>query len=257
MKKILLLFAVIISVIVVLIVMQASNSKGNEKVELTISAATSLQEVLNDIKEVYKKEHPTVNLNINFGGSGTLQKQISEGAPVDLFMSASERHFAPLIANDEIVKGDYVNLLKNEIVLVVPKGNVKLEKFEELIGVQSISIGTPETVPAGRYAVELFQSIGIWDEVEPNIIYANNVRQVLTYVETGNVEAGIVYKTDILNSDKIQIVATANESLHSPIVYPVGILKGSKHYKEAKDFYYFLQSEEIVKVFERYGFTAI
>ena len=96
----------------------------------------------------------------------------------------------------------------------------------------------------------------IWKDVESKVVYAKDVRQVLSYVETGNVEAGIVYKTDALVSDKVEIVASADPATHTPIIYPVGIIKDSEQYEAAKEFYEYLQSEDALKVFEEYGFTT-
>lgn len=256
MRKGFMFIAVIVLIILTLVAILSIDAKKTVKKELTISAAASLQDALYEVKNIFENENPDISLNFNFGSSGTLQKQIAQGAPVDLFFSESEKQFAPLLESGEINQQDSIILLENELVLVVPKGKSKSEQLDELNVVQSIAIGIPESVPAGKYAVEFLQNQGIWNKVKENIVYVKDVRQVLTYVESGNVEAGIVYKTDILNSEAIDIVATINKNLHSPIVYPVGILKNSKHYKEALEFYLFLQTGEIKKVFERYGFTA-
>ena len=111
-------------------------------------------------------------------------------------------------------------------------------------------------MPAGKYAKESLEKTDLWKDVESKVVYAKDVRQVLSYVETGNVAAGIVYKTDALVSDKVNIVATADPETHTPIIYPVGIIKDSKNYEEAKDFYSYLQSDDALKVFEEYGFTT-
>ena len=111
-------------------------------------------------------------------------------------------------------------------------------------------------MPAGQYGVESLQNMKLWSAVESKIVYTKDVRQVLTYTETENVDAGIVYKTDALVSDKVSVVASANEDTHTPIIYPVGVIKDSKHVKEAEDFYHFLQSDEAMKVFEKYGFQG-
>ena len=105
-----------------------------------------------------------------------------------------------------------------------------IKGFEDLAKaeIDKISIGTPETVPAGKYAKESLEKTDIWKDVESKVVYAKDVRQVLSYVETGNVAAGIVYKTDALVSDKVNIVATADPETHTPIIYPVGIIKDSK-----------------------------
>lgn len=232
----------------------ASESKENEK--LTISAAASLKDAMDVIQHTYEEEHPEITLQFNFGGSGSLQQQISQGAPVDLFFSAAEDKFDLLVDEGTIAKEDGIDLLGNELVLVVPKENQSIKGFEDLVTeTDKISIGTPETVPAGKYAKEFLENMDIWEDIESKVVYAKDVRQVLSYVETGNVEAGIVYKTDALVSNKVEIVASADPATHTPIIYPVGIIHDSKHYEAAKEFYEYLQSDEALKVFEEYGFT--
>lgn len=237
----------------------AEKESAGEKQEiaLTISAAASLKDAMDIIAQAYQDKHPEVALKFNFGGSGSLQQQISQGAPVDLFFSAAEDKFRVLVEQGAIAPEDGRALLGNSLVLVVPKDHATVEDFFDLAAtkVERISIGTPETVPAGTYAKEALQSLGLWSKLEAKVVYAKDVRQVLSYVETGNVEAGIVYKTDALASDKVKIAAEAAPATHSPISYPVGIIKASKNYEAAKEFYQYLQSDEAVKVFEEYGFT--
>lgn len=236
---------------------QKQKSSDNE-VELTVSAAASLKDALTEITTTFEKENSNVNIVYNFGSSGSLQQQISQGAPVDLFFSAAEEKFDQLVKEGLIEKEKGIDLLGNEIVLVVPKNADKgINKFEDIGKSDKISIGTPESVPAGKYAKETLEKLNVWKSVEEKTVYAKDVRQVLTYVETGNVDAGIVYKTDALVSSKVKIVATANENTHTPIIYPVGLIKNSSHTKEAKLFYEYLQNEESKKTFEKYGFKGL
>lgn len=236
---------------------QESNGNTKEPVELTISAAASLQESLEELQKNYEKEHSTIKITYNFGGSGALQQQILKGAPVDLFFSAAEDKFDELVIKGVIDKKQGTDLLANELVLAVPKKNEKhIQSFEDLIKADKIALGTPETVPAGKYGVETLQKMNIWEDVKSKVVYTKDVRQVLTYIETENVDAGIVYKTDALVSEKVDIIATAQGDTHTPIIYPVGVIKDSKHAKEAEDFYNYLQSDEALKVFEKYGFQG-
>ncbi|MCM3178835.1 molybdate ABC transporter substrate-binding protein [Cytobacillus horneckiae] len=236
------------------------NSTDAEKqnVELTISAAASLKDALEDIQASYEDENPEVKLSFNFAGSGSLQQQISQGAPVDLFFSAAEDKYDLLVEEGNIAEEDGSDLLGNELVLVVPEDDSTVENFADLVKdeVEKISIGTPETVPAGAYGQEALENMKIWHQIESKMVFAKDVRQVLSYVETGNVRAGIVYKTDALVSDKVKIVATAEPDTHAPIIYPVGVIKDSKNYQEAHKFYKYLRSDKAIKVFENYGFTA-
>lgn len=239
----------------------STNDQANEleeEVELTVSAAASLQEALNEITENFTKDHPNVKINYNFGASGALQQQISQGAPVDLFFSAAEDKFDQLVEEGLIEKENGVDLVGNEIVLVVPKeATLGIKSFEDLTKAERLSIGTPESVPAGKYAKETLEKLNIWTSVEENMAFAKDVRQVLTYVETNNVDAGIVYKTDALISEKVEIVAIAEETSHAPIIYPLGVIKNSSHAKEAQEFYEYLQSPSSMTTLEKYGFKGL
>lgn len=233
-------------------------NEPEEEVELTVSAAASLQEALYEITENFTKDHPNVKINYNFGASGALQQQISQGAPVDLFFSAAEDKFDQLVEEGLIEKENGVDLVGNEIVLVVPKeATLGIKSFEDLTKAERLSIGTPESVPAGKYAKETLEKLNIWTSVEENMVFAKDVRQVLTYVETNNVDVGIVYKTDALISEKVEIVATADEASHAPIIYPLGVIKNSSHAKEAQKFYEYLQSPSSMTTLEKYGFKGL
>jgi len=236
---------------------QEKEAATNEPVELTISAAASLQDALEELKTTYEKQHDTINILYNFGGSGALQQQILQGAPADLFFSAAEDKFDVLVEKEMIDQKLGTDLLANDLVLIVPKNNEKeIQSFEDLQQAGKIALGTPETVPAGQYGVDTLKNMQLWDSLESKVVYTKDVRQVLTYTETENVDAGMVYKTDALVSDKVNVVATADDAMHAPIIYPVGVLKASKHAQEAEDFYHFLQSVEAMDVFEKYGFKG-
>ncbi|MGG5254707.1 molybdate ABC transporter substrate-binding protein [Neobacillus sp. SM06] len=258
-KQYRLFFSIVLLLLAVSGCSTSEQSKKTEKtVELTVSAAASLQDALNDIQSDFEKNHPNVKIRYNFGGSGALQQQISQGAPVDLFFSAGEDPFKTLVNNGLIEKANDADLVGNELVLVVPKDSTKgINAFEDLTKADKLAIGTPESVPAGQYAKDTLTHFNLWKELTKKIIYTKDVRQVLTYVETNNVDAGIVYKTDAKISPKVKIAATAKESTHAPIVYPVGVVKNSSHLKEAKLFYDFLHSEKAIKIFEKYGFKGL
>ncbi|MFP3125365.1 molybdate ABC transporter substrate-binding protein [Ectobacillus funiculus] len=229
-----------------------------EKVELTMSAAASLQNALTDIEKTYEKDHTNIDLKFNFGASGALQQQIKQGAPVDLFFSAAEDKFDELVKEGQIDQKQGVDLVGNELVLIVPKDTTKsIKDFSDLSAqADKIALGTPEAVPAGKYAQQTLEKLNLWNQVSSKVVYAKDVRQVLSYVETGNVDAGVVYKTDALVSDKVKVVATADPKTHDPIIYPVGVVKDTKHPKEAEEFYKYLQSKAALKVLEQYGFVA-
>jgi molybdate transport system substrate-binding protein len=226
-----------------------------EKTEIMVSAAASLQNSLDIVAADYEKAHPGIKLVFNYGASGTLQKQIEQGAPADLFLSAGEKQM------DALVKGGFIEdhavLLKNQLVMIVPsdfKAEVTaLTQLTDSI-IKRVAIGQPESVPAGQYAKEALTATKAWEPLQNKLVYAKDVRQVLSYVETGNADAGFVYKTDALTSKKVAIALTAGEELHQPIHYPVGIIDNSQHQEEAEAFYRYLQSEEAEEIFASNGF---
>ncbi|NEY73858.1 molybdate ABC transporter substrate-binding protein [Bacillus mesophilus] len=234
-----------------------SSNKEDQQVELTISAAASLAEALAEVKATFEKENPTIKINYSFGSSGSLQEQIIQGAPVDLFISAAEDKFVTLVEEDLIKKEDSSILLTNELVLISSKETEDLHSFQDLLNAERISIGIPESVPAGQYAKEVLEAEDLWNLIQEKIVFAKDVRQVLTYVETKNVDAGIVYHTDALLSENVKIVSVAEKKSHSPIVYPLGILSSSAHKLETRKFYEYLQSKGALMIFEKYGFSTV
>jgi len=237
---------------------QATPAVPPAKIEMNISAAVSLKDALEEIQKNYEAKNPNIKLIYNLGASGALEKQIEQGAPADIFMSAAPKQMNDLEAKDLVNKPTRKNLVENKLVIIVPKAsNLDITKYEDLTKdeVQKLSLGETASVPAGQYAQEVLKKLGIWDKIKDKAVLAKDVRTVLTYVETGNVEAGIVYKTDAISSDKVKIVATAPEGSHQPIVYPVAVLSTTKQQKAAEDFLTYLSTPECKAIFEKYGFT--
>ncbi|TFE00173.1 molybdate ABC transporter substrate-binding protein [Jeotgalibacillus sp. R-1-5s-1] len=228
-----------------------SKQSDSAQTELTISAAASLQNALEEIQSDFENDNPDIRIQFNIGSSGSLSQQISQGAPVDLFFSAAEEPFDRL-AEEGLVSSE-VDLLGNSLVLITPDEQ-GVNVLEDIPETERISIGTPESVPAGQYAKEALEAVGLWEMVEEKVVYAKDVRQVLTYVETGNVDAGIVYQTDAMSSEDVTVVQELDAGLHGPIVYPLGIVKESE---AAELFYNYLKSEEALAVFEKYGFKGL
>ncbi|WP_462421978.1 molybdate ABC transporter substrate-binding protein [Salinicoccus sp. Marseille-QA3877] len=221
---------------------------------ITVSAAASLVDALEEVRAHFNEEYPEVQVDFNFGGSGALMQQIMQGAPADLFFSANENHFKEVVDAGYIDEENKVDLLRNEIVLVVPEGSSAISSFDDLENADRIGIGNPESVPAGEYSIETFENMNIMEEVESKLIFAEDVRQVLNYVETENVDAGVVYHTDALTSDGIEVVDTAPTDSHSPVIYPLGTLNETDNTEAQRAFYEYVQSEEAGEVFNEYGF---
>lgn len=236
---------------------QNANTKTEKSVTLTVSAAASLKDALEEIKELYQREKPHVNVTYNFGSSASLQQQIEQGAPVDIYISATSKHMTILEEKAAIMPETKKILVKNKVVLISPINTTHVTGFASLIedGIQKIALGEPNSVPAGKYGKEILMSVDIWDKLQPKFVFAKDVRQVLSWVETTNADAGIVYLTDAKVSNKVKIITIASEETHSPVVYPVAVLQDSKEPKAAKDLAEFLCSEKAKEVFMKYGFT--
>jgi molybdate transport system substrate-binding protein len=226
--------------------------------EITVSAAISLKDSLDEIGRKYEQAHPGVKTSFNYGGSGTLQRQIEQGAPFDIFFSAAEKQMDDLQAKGLVDAGTRRNVVRNQLVLIAPASNATIHSFQDLTNssVKIIALGEPATVPAGMYARQTLEHLGLLGSVEKKTVLAKDVRAVLTYVETGNADAGIVYQTDAQGSAKVRIVAVAPADSHDPIVYPAAILKGVKNASGAASFLVFLSDSEARDVFLKHGFLA-
>ncbi len=250
---------VVLAVVLVFCGCGRTGGDSQEAVELTVLAAASLTDVCDEIGERYEAEHENVRLHFSFGSSGALQTQIEEGAPADVFLSAAMKQMEALDEKGLMDSDSVAELLENKIVLVVPAdSDMDLSSFEEVVTdkVRIIGLGEPESVPVGQYAEEVFTSLGLWDAVKAKANYGSDVRTVLSWVETGNVDCGVVYATDAYSTEGVRIVAEAPAGSCQRVVYPVGVVKESIHAKEAAAFVEYLQTEEILALFERYGFTG-
>lgn len=227
---------------------------------ITVSAASSLKDVMTELKKEYEKEH-TDDLMINFGSSGSLQHQIENGAPVDVFISASSGKMDVLEKQGLLMKNSRRDLLENEVVLVVPvDSKAGLKSYKGLASnnkIKQIGLGEPKSVPAGQYGAEVLDYVGISKRIGKKMVYGKNVRVILSWVETGNVDAGIVYKTDAALSKKVKVIADAPAGSHKPITYPAAIIGESKLKSQSAKFLRFLKSERARSIFEKYGFSPI
>jgi molybdate transport system substrate-binding protein len=230
-----------------------------DKTPVRISAAVSLKNVLSALKQSYEKSIPNVELVINYGSSGLLQKQIEEGAPVDIFLSAGKKQMDQLEGKGLLLSGTRADLLGNELVLIVSEEKKsQIKSFADLAGkARSLSIGQPETVPAGKYAKDTLTNLKLWEQLKQRTMFAKDVRQVLAYVESGNVDAGLVYQTDTVALKSGSVISAAPAGSHTAIVYPVAIMKDAKNRAAAEKFMTYLKSVTAAKVFEKYKFIPL
>ncbi len=225
---------------------------------IVVSLAASLRQPVEILKPAWSKAHPDIELALNFGASGALQQQIEQGAPVDVFLPASPKQMDALEAAGRIIPQTRINLLTNRLVLITPAISAGIMSFEELRQprVRLVALGDPASVPAGEYGRQVLQSLALWDAIKPKLILAKDVRQVLSYIETGNADAGIVYASDAAASRRVRIAAEAPPGSHAPVLYPVAVLRDAKNPEGARAFIGFLRSPAAQRVFREQGFLT-
>jgi molybdate transport system substrate-binding protein len=226
--------------------------------EVIFSAAISMKDAVEELGRGFSAGRPNLSLRYNFGSSGELQKQIEAGAPVDLFISAAQRQMDELQQKNLIVVASRRNFARNVLTVIkASDSKLDLSKASDLLDprVSKIVIGNPKTVPVGQYSEESLKALGLWDRVQPKLVFAENVRQALDYVARGEVDAGFVYTTDaaIRRGQVVEAFRPA-EDTYRPVIYPVAIVAGSKHQPVAQAFIDLLMGREGQAVLTRFGF---
>ena len=228
---------------------------------LLVAAAASLKNAYdNELIPMFEEANPGLTVDGTYASSGDLQTQIEGGLDADIFMSAALKQMDALCDEDLIDTDTRVDLLENKIVLIVPEDStLEITSFEDLKNLEDgviLAIGDPESVPAGQYAKESLETLGIWADVEDNLSLGTDVTAVLNQVAQGSAECGIVYATDAASIEGVKVIAEAPaDSLATPVIYPVAVVKASTKSDAAKAFVDFLQTDEALAVFEKYGFT--
>jgi len=225
--------------------------------EVNVYAAASLTDVLKEIAANYEQQSSD-KIVFNFGASGLLARQITEHAPADIFFSEDEAKMDELQKAGLIVTETRRDLLSNSLVVIVPNdSSLAIASPDELLSkTQKIAIADPRAVPAGIYTKEYLSGIGLWEKLESKMVPTENVRAALAAVESGNVDAGFVYKTDANISKKVKIAFSVPIEKGPAIRYPVAIIKEGKNNGAAEGFLRYLESENARKLFERYGFIV-
>lgn len=226
---------------------------------VTIAAAASLETCLKEeLIPLFQKQFPEITIEGTYDSSGKLQTQIEEGAPVDLFFSASTKQMDALTEKGMIADGSVVNLLENKIVFIVPAGEESsYSAFEDIAKAESIALGDPESVPVGQYSKEALTNLNLWDEVSAKTSFGTNVTEVLNWVAEGSAKAGIVYATDAAQKpEQVTVVAEAPEGSVKKAIYPIGIIKDCANPDGAAKFAEFLQSDKAMEIFVKNGFAA-
>jgi molybdate transport system substrate-binding protein len=234
----------------------ASVAPACSAAEILVSAATSLTNALRDVGQRFEALHPGDAVSFNFAASDVLLAQIDKGAPADVFASADEATMDRAERAGRLVPQSRRDFASNALVLVVPHGAPRVTSIAALraAGVRRIAIGSPQTVPAGRYAKEALVDAGAWEALQPKLVLAQNVRQVLDYVARGEVDAGLVYATDATIMPQ-RVDVSAKLATRDAVRYPAAALAESRQPVLAAAFVAFLASAEARAVLARYGFA--
>ena len=228
--------------------------------KITVFAAASLTNALQDIATQYQKKNG-VEVVSSFASSSVLARQIEQGAPADVFISADQQWMDDAVAKKSVIDNTRLTLLGNDLVLVAPRSdsaktvtiNAQTD-WKSLLKGQRLAVGDPDHVPAGIYAKEALQKLGAWDTLAPLLAPANNVRAALALVERNEAPYGIVYGSDAVASQKVQVVGRFPEDSHKPVEYPMAIVKEHQR-APVEAFFKYLQGPEAAAVFKQYGFT--
>ena len=239
-----------------LIVVLAPGARADE---ILVSAAASLTDAMREIGRAFTRENPRTTVRFNFGASGALQQQVEQGAPVDVFASASAREMDALQRGRRLAAGTRVAFAGNRLVLIAPPAS-RLRGWDDLRNgrIRRIAMSNPDFVPSGRFARQTLVRRGLWTSVERRAVFGENVRQTLAYVANGDADAGVVFATDArIEPRRVRVVAAAVPGRdHGAIVYPAAVLAGAPNPRAARRFVAFLSSAGARRVLLRYGFTA-
>lgn len=226
--------------------------------EIVVAAAVSLKDAFQQIAGVFEQK-AGIRVVFTLGSSGLLERQIEAGAPVDVFASAGQKEMDRLQQQDLIESSTRANFAGNSLVLITPSDSpLSIHAFSDLTKamVARVCVGDPKTVPAGQYAEQLLRSSHLWDTLHPRLIFAQDVRQVLQYVERGEVDAGIVYATDVaVAGGRVSIATRAAEGGYGPVLYPLAVVKGATNAASARRFVDFVRGIEGQAILRKYGFV--
>lgn len=228
--------------------------------KVIVFSAASMTNVLEEIKQEYLKEYPKGEVYFSFASSSVLARQIQQGAPADIFISANQKWMDYLAEHQVIVSDTRKDFIANKLVMIAlkesPITQLDLAKTDWLTYLDNryLAVGDPDHVPAGIYTKSAFKHFNYWKNIETKLARANNVRGALALVERGESPLGVVYETDAKASEKVKIVATFAENSHPKITYPIAVLKSGVD-PEVNIFYHYLQSEKATQLLKKTGFS--
>lgn len=227
--------------------------------EVSVFAAASLTDALKDIAAAYEKQSSD-KIVFNFGASSLLERQIEEGAPADIFFSADEAKMDALASKGLVVSETRKSRLSNSLVIITSADSrLQITSPAELTNasIRRIALADPKAVPAGVYSKAFLEKEKLWRQIESKVVPVDNVRAALAAVESGNIEVGIVFKTDAAISKKVQVAYEIPAATGPKISYPLAITKNAKQVESAKKFVDYLNSDAAANIFEKYGFIVL
>lgn len=236
---------------------EATQQQTSETTQINVAAAASLTEAFTDMEKEFEAENPGIDVVYNFGASGTLRTQIEGGAPVDVFASAAEDQMDMLATKGFVYNDTREDFVENSLVMIAPKGNtLGLTGMQDLTKteVEKISIGNPDSVPAGKYAKEAITNAGLWDSVSGKMLMAENVKQALVYVEKEEADAGFVFMTDVSSAQPDTIEVVTSVPVSTPITYPIAVVSSTQNQDDSQLFIDFVTGEKGKSILEQYGF---
>lgn len=234
------------------------DSAATPSVTLVVSAAASLQDVLEAIAPQFQTTHPEIAIAYNFGSSGALQRQIERGAPADVFFSAAPQQMDALASQGLILPETRRDLVANRLVLIAPENSaLEVANLAQLkdAPIDRLAVGEFRSVPAGQYAEQALATLDLLDPLQTKFVFGSNVRSVLAAVASGSANLGLVYATDATRSNRVRTLATVPADAHAPIRYPIAVLSGSPHPAAAQQWIDFLQEDVAQQTFIDFGFT--
>ena len=232
-----------------------SPSRGRS--ELLVFAAASLTDALTEIGRAFEAQSE-IGIAFSYGGSQELAQQISSGAPADLFIPAGQFPME-FLADKGMIEREAMNLLSNKLVVVTRTNGIQIENLEQLNTdiVERIAIADPDLAPAGGYARESLTRLGLWDELQGKLVIGADVRVTLAYLESGNVDIALVYKTDARVASNVNVLDLVPSDSYTSVAYPAVVVRRSEKKAEADEFLEFLRSEAAAEIFLRHGFEPL
>lgn len=224
--------------------------------DINVSAAASMRDVMNELSDTFAKKTQGVTFQKNYGASGALAKQIENGAPADVYVSANVQ-WMDYLKEKKLVEATSISILAYNELVFVGKPKLKVASLKDVVNLSKISIGSPKSVPAGQYAEEALKKAGIYTQLENKLVMARDVRECLLYADRGEVDGAYVYKTDALEMAKnVKILFTVPQELYARVTYPMALTATGSKKPEAASFLKFLQAAEAKAILSKYGFVG-